>query len=110
MRSAGAGVTGARPAAFLVDVYQTILACDFERLRDELPRVAGARPRPWHDAFARLGPDLTRGQLTMAQGYEQILTACGVRPAPALVRELIRQDRELLAASSRLYDDALPFL
>ena len=57
-----------------------------------------------------IGPDLTHGHITMAQGLEQILAACDIRPNPALVRELVRKDRELPAASSRLYDDAVPFL
>jgi putative hydrolase of the HAD superfamily len=110
MRSAGASAGVARPQAFLVDVYETILACDFEVLRNELPVIAGASPHDWSAAFARLGPDLTRGRITMAQGFEQILAACGIRPRPALVRELVCKDRELLAASSRVYDDAIPFL
>jgi putative hydrolase of the HAD superfamily len=91
-------------------VCETIATCDFEVLRNELPVIAGAEPRAWNDAFARLGPDLRHGRTTMAQGFEQILPACGIRPQPALVSELVRKDRELLAASSRLYDDAIPFL
>jgi putative hydrolase of the HAD superfamily len=110
MRLAGADVAVARPRAFLVDVYETIVTCDFEVLRNELPVIAGAEPRAWNDAFARLVPDLTIGRITMAQGFGQILAASGIRPRPALVSELVRKDRELLAASSRLYDDAIPFL
>jgi HAD superfamily hydrolase (TIGR01509 family) len=98
------------PRAFLVDVYETILTCDFEVLRNALPVIADADPHDWGTAFARLGPDLTQGRITLTHGFEQILAACGIRPQPALVRELIRKDRELLFASSRLYDDAIPFL
>jgi len=100
MRSAGAEVAVGRPSAFLVDVYETIVTCDFGVLRDELPVIAGADPHAWGSAFARIGPDLTHGRMTMAQGLEQILAACGIRPNPALVRELVRKDRALLAASS----------
>jgi putative hydrolase of the HAD superfamily len=110
MRSAGAGVAVARPQAFLVDVYDTIVTCDFDVLRTELPMVAGAHPRDWNAAFARVGPDLTHGRITMAEGFEKVLAACGISPRPALMSELGRKDRELLAASSRLYDDAIPFL
>ena len=110
MRSAGADAVVGRPRAFLVDVYETILTCDFEVLRNAMPVIAGADPHDWRAAFARFGPDLTQGRITMAHGFEKILAACGIRPQPALVRELIRKDRELLAASSRLYDDAIPFL
>jgi putative hydrolase of the HAD superfamily len=110
MRSADADAGAGRPEAFLVDVYETILTSDFGVLRRELPAIAGADPRAWNDAFTRVVPDLAQGRITMAQGFEQILVACGITPRPALVRELVRQDRELLAASSRLYDDAIPFL
>ena len=79
-------------------------------LRTELPAIAGADPRAWGEAFARLGSDLSVGRITLAQGYGQILTACGIGPRPALVRELVSRERELLAASSRLYDDAIMFL
>lgn len=110
MCPAGAGGAAARPQAFLVDVYDTILSCDFEVLRTELPAIAGADPREWAEAFARLGSDLSVGRITLAQGFGQILAACGIRPRPALVRELLAKERELLAASSRLHDDAIMFL
>ena len=79
-------------------------------LRTELPAIAGADPREWAEAFARLGSDLNVGRITLAQGFGQILAACGIRPRPALVRELVAKERELLAASSRLHDDAIMFL
>src|SRR5260370_6341914 len=40
----------------------------------------------------------------------QILQAWDVEPRPDLLRELVDKDRELLLASARLYDDAIPFL
>ncbi len=110
MRPAGSDSESCRPEAFLVDVYETLLTCDFDILRNELPAIARVEPQSWNEAFARLSPDLTHGRITMTRGFEQILTACGIRPGPGLVSELVRTDRELLAASSRLYDDAIPFL
>lgn len=111
MSSAGPdALRAARPEAFLVDVYDTILTCDFDVLRAELPVIAGAEPQAWNEAFARLGPDLTRGHLSMAQGFELILRACGIAARPGLVTELVRTDRDLLSASSQLYEDAIPFL
>jgi hypothetical protein len=97
MRPSGSDAVAAGPEAFLLDVYETILTCDFEVLRNELPAIAGVEPQAWREGFARLGPDLTHGRLTMAQGFEQILTACGIKPRPGLVAELVRKDRELLA-------------
>ena len=87
MYPAGSGEAIARPEAFLVDVYETILTCDFMVLRTELPMIAGVEPKAWNEGFARLVPDLTCGRLSMAQGFEQILRACGVRPLESLVSE-----------------------
>jgi putative hydrolase of the HAD superfamily len=93
-----------------VDVYETLVTCDFARHRSELPQIAGVPPGAWAESFARIGPELTVGRLSMAMGFEHILDACGVTPRPALVRELVRKDEELLLASARLFDDAIPFL
>jgi putative hydrolase of the HAD superfamily len=110
MRSPGADGWLAQPEAFLIDVYETILTCDFGVLRRELPAAAGAEPRAWNDAFDRLVPELSCGRITMAQAFGQILMACGVRPEPDLIRELARKEGELIAASSRLYGDVTGFL
>ena len=111
MPSAGSGVLRAgRPEAFLVDVYETLLTCDFAVLRTELPAIAGADPQTWSEAFARLGPDLTTGRLSMAQGFGLVLQACGIAARPGLVTELVRADRDALLASSQLHADAIPFL
>jgi putative hydrolase of the HAD superfamily len=104
------GVEAVRPEAFLVDVYETIVTCEFGVLWRELPAIAGVDPDDWGAAFARLLPDLSHGRITLARGFERVLQSCGVTPRPALVRELVRTDAELLAASARLYDDAIPFL
>jgi putative hydrolase of the HAD superfamily len=110
MPPAGSHIVAGRPDAVLVDVYGTILTCDFGVLRNELQVIAGVDPQVWNEGFARLGPDLTCGRITMADGFERILEGCGIRARPGLASELVRKDRELLAASSRLYDDAIPFL
>ncbi len=99
-----------RPAAFLVDAYQTIVTCDFETLRNELPVMADVPAQDWHDGFTRLGPALTDGRISLARAFEQILRDCGARPRPGLVAELVRRDRDLRLASGRLFDDAIPFL
>jgi putative hydrolase of the HAD superfamily len=108
--AAGAGGAAARPQAFLVDVYDTLITCDFEVLRTELPAIAGAGQREWEEAFARVEPDLNVGRITLAQGLGQVLAACGITPRPALVRELAGKERELLAVAARLHDDAIAFL
>jgi hypothetical protein len=79
-------------------------------LRTQLPVIAGVEPQNWNDAFARPGPDLTNGRLSMAQGFELVLQACGIAARPGLVAELVRHDRDMLCASSQLYADTIPFL
>jgi putative hydrolase of the HAD superfamily len=96
--------------ACLVDVYDTLLSCDFGGHRAELPLLAGLSIQAWGEGYSQVGAALGIGQLTKAEGFEQILREGGVEPRPDLVRALVDQDRELLLRSARLYDDALPFL
>jgi putative hydrolase of the HAD superfamily len=99
-----------RREACLVDVYDTLLSCDFAAHRTELPALAGVSQDAWAEGYGQVGAALGIGQLTKAEGFGQILTACGVEARPGLVRALVDKDRELLLASARLYDDAIPFL
>ena len=76
---------------------ETILTCDFEVLRTQLPVIAGVEPQNWNDAFTRTGPDPANVRLSMAQGFELVLQACGIAGRPGLVAELVRHDRDMLA-------------
>jgi putative hydrolase of the HAD superfamily len=96
--------------ACLVDVYDTLLSCDFVAHGAELPFLAGLSMQAWGEGYRQLGAALGVGQLTKAEGFGRILRDAGVEPRPDLVRALVNQDRELLLRSARLYDDALPFL
>ena len=96
--------------ACLLDAFDTILDCDFTAFRSELPALAGVPADAMIAEFGSIMPALGTGRLSMAEGFRQILTACGVEPRPGLVCELVERGRELLVASARLYDDVLPFL
>lgn len=100
----------AEPEACLVDVYDTLVSCDFVGHRAELPQLAGLSAQAWGEGYRRLGSAFGIGQLTKAEGFEQILREAGVAPRPDLVQALVDKDRELLLRSARLYDDALEFL
>ena len=100
----------AEPEACLVDVYDTLLSCDFVAHRTELPTRAGLTPEAWGAGYSQVRAALAVGQLTKAEGFERILRAGGAEARPQLVRALVELDRELLLESARLYDDALPFL
>ena len=96
--------------ACLVDVYDTLLSCDFVAHRAELPLLAGLSMQAWGAGYSQVGAALGTGRLTKAEGFERILREGGVEPRPDLVRALVDQDRELLLRSARLYHDALEFL
>jgi HAD superfamily hydrolase (TIGR01509 family) len=96
--------------ACLVDVYQTLLSCDFEGHRAELPALAGLSAEAWAHGVRQIGSATGTGQLSTAQAYERVLYAGGAEARPDLVRALVDLDRELLLRHARLYDDAIPFL
>jgi putative hydrolase of the HAD superfamily len=100
----------AQPEACLVDVYDTILTCDFAGHGTELPVLAGMPALAWQQGYLRIDDELSTGRLTKSEGFGQILREFGVEPRPDLVRALVKRDRDLLLAAARLYDDAIPFL
>jgi putative hydrolase of the HAD superfamily len=100
----------AHRGACLVDVYDTILSTDFSAHRTDLPELAGVAPEAFFDAYQRIGPALTVGQVSKAEAYELILRACGVKPRESLMRDLVDKDLELLLATATMYPDAIPFL
>jgi putative hydrolase of the HAD superfamily len=99
-----------QPAACLIDVYETILSCDFSRHNTEMPTLAGVAPDAWRAGIWRVGPLFNVGRLTKAEGFGQILRECGIEPRADLVRTLVEADRELLLACAHLYEDSIPFL
>jgi putative hydrolase of the HAD superfamily len=93
-----------------VDVFDTIVTCDFAAHGDELSAAAGVAPHTWHAGFAEIAPALSTGRLSLEDGFAHILQAGGAEPRPGLVAELVRRDRERLSAAAGLYDDVIPFL
>jgi putative hydrolase of the HAD superfamily len=100
----------ARLEACLLDVYDTIVKCDFSGHLSELPRLAGVAADAWNAEYLRMELAYNTGELTRAAGFERALRACGVPPRAELVGELVAMDRELLLGSARLFDDVIPFL
>lgn len=98
------------PRACLVDVYETMLTCDFGSIWRERSERTGIAPDVWNDAFSRVAPTLGVGQMTMAEAVAVTLRTCGVTPSAKLIGELVSADLDLLLATARLYPDALPFL
>ena len=82
----------AEQEAYLVDVYDTLLSCDFVAHRTELPTLAGLTPEAWGAGYSRVRAALAIGQLTKAEGFERILQAGGAEARPELVRALVELD------------------
>lgn len=100
----------ARPEACLVDVYNTILTCDFAKQRTELAALAGIPADAWQAGYERFDAELNNGRMSKSEGFGRLLRDFGVTPRPELLRALVDRDRDLLLATARLYDDAIPFL
>jgi putative hydrolase of the HAD superfamily len=100
----------AQPEACLVDVYNTILTCDFAGHETELPVLAGVPAGTWNQGYLSIDGELNTGRISKTEGYRRMLREFGAEPRPDLVRALVDRDRELLLAAARLYDDAIPFL
>lgn len=92
--------------ACLIDVYETVLSCDFT----ELPALVGVSADAWNEAYSRLAPQLTDGRLTMAGAHHRVLRAAGSEAPPELVQRLVERDQELLIETTHLHDDTIPFL
>jgi putative hydrolase of the HAD superfamily len=96
-------------SACLVDVYDTILNSDFTARVRALTAFAGVDAGRWLQEWGKTGDERGRGELNMADSFARTLLACGIEPAPGLVRELVRRDAELLLHSTSVYDDTAEF-
>ncbi|MGH9043484.1 MAG: HAD family hydrolase [Acidimicrobiales bacterium] len=99
-----------RPHACLIDVYQTMVSCDFNSHRTELPELAQVPGQLWNAAFEDLAPWINDGRLSMAAAFSHIIEQAGKVPEPALIARLVRRDYELLVETGVLHDDVVPFL
>jgi HAD superfamily hydrolase (TIGR01509 family) len=96
--------------AFLVDVYETLLAYDAEARFGALAGIANVDPAAWRDNQLSLRGPRDRGEVSSAESFALSLAACGADPAPELVAKLVKADRDFMRAYAPLYDDAVPFL
>jgi HAD superfamily hydrolase (TIGR01509 family) len=101
-------MTGFR--ACLVDVYDTLLSCDFRIHATAMPALAGVEARAWNEAFMAHGDALNDGQLTMAEAYAAVLRSCGTADDTELVERLRARDLELLFEHAIVHPDSVPFL
>ncbi len=93
-----------------MDVYNTILTCDFAGHETELPVLAGVPADAWHRGYLSIDGELNTGRISKTEGYRRILRESGSSRGPTSCARWWTRDRELLLATARLYDDAIPFL
>ncbi|MBV9951474.1 MAG: HAD-IA family hydrolase [Acidimicrobiia bacterium] len=96
--------------ACLIDVYDTLLSCDFRVHATEMPVFAGVEARSWNEAFIQHGDALNDGQLTMGEAYAAVLRTCGKDHDDELIERLRARDLELLFEHTVVHPDSVPFL
>lgn len=94
------------PRAVLLDVYDTVLTCDFDRHFRGLAEAAGVELHRWSAALEAFVPNLVLGRTTIREAFAEALSACG-RPARHC-DELVRRDLELITDCSTLFPDVVP--
>jgi HAD superfamily hydrolase (TIGR01509 family) len=100
----------ALPRACLIDVYDTILVSQFVPRMESLIAPLGIPIEDWLAEWDKLREDRDRGRVTTAAALARTLPTFGIEPAPDLVADLTRRDREFTRATVRLCDDTVPFL
>lgn len=98
------------PRACLVDVYDTLVTCDFSAIWRERAVLTGIPYEAWNEAFRHVGPTLGVGQMSIAEAMDVTLRTLGVEQRDGLVQELAATNREMLLAKATLFQDAMPFL
>ncbi|MCU1360041.1 MAG: HAD-superfamily hydrolase, subfamily variant 3 [Ilumatobacteraceae bacterium] len=96
--------------ACLLDVYETILTCDFAAHLVELPQIARVSVDDWGSGYLRFGPAVTDGRLTLAEAFSMLLADAGADAGPDVVAALVRRNQELLLQTARLFEDTIPFM
>lgn len=95
--------------AVLLDLYDTVAEGAWADLaRMVIDRIGVERETLFH-AFDETRPARSVGAFGSAEGdLAAVIAACGVQPDPALVRELVALEREVLPSRVRLFEDSLP--
>jgi putative hydrolase of the HAD superfamily len=99
-----------RPAAVLLDLYDTLAESDWWVWREALSKKVGVEPRVLDDAFRITRPARSEGAYGSVEGdMAAVLEAMGFDPPPAdLVRDLASYEHDFTHDHVRLYPDARP--
>jgi FMN phosphatase YigB (HAD superfamily) len=95
--------------AFLVDVYDTILDSKLHNRAAAIADLAGLPHAEWTAAWLALARERDTGALTIAGAFARALATCGREPDPVLAEKLAAADAELVATSTSVFADTVPF-
>ena len=95
--------------AVLFDLYDTFVWSRWGELTEHIAGRLGVDRQTLHRAYDRTRPARSTGEFGSAEGdMAAVVSASGVRPAPSLIQELARYEREFLAGGGiTLYEDSL---
>lgn len=92
----------------LLDVYETVLTCDFERHFHGLADEAGVDFGRWSSELEHYVPALVLGQMSITEAFTRVLKGCGIVRASAAGEDLAGRDVKWIIECSTLFPDALP--
>jgi putative hydrolase of the HAD superfamily len=93
-------------AAFLVDVYETLVHCDFGARGTVLADLAGADPGRFNRGLLSLAPELDLGRISIEEALTTAVRDSGGVMRPGLYEDFCRAYSE----DAQLFPDAIPFL
>lgn len=100
-----------RPAAVLLDLYDTLVWSEWAALREAMERRLGLDHRALIEAFAATIDGRGTGRYGSEEGdLRAVLEAAGVRPDDEIVAELMGMERQHLAQGIHVYEDVVPTL
>jgi len=96
-------------AAYLIDLYDTLVVSDWYLWRDRLASRLGLDAQVVSDAYSATRPARSVGAYPDAEAdVVAVLRAASVEPDPALVTDLAREETTYFTRATRLFDDSLP--
>jgi HAD superfamily hydrolase (TIGR01509 family) len=93
-------------AAFLVDVYRTLVFSDFGARQARVARLADVDPDIFRSELMAMAPERNLGLLSLEEALTRALAACGGPPRD----ELFTEYRRFYGEYAQLFPDAMPFL
>lgn len=97
-----------RRRVVLLDVYETAISTDFERVLQGLASTAGLTLTEWMAGARAHVDDVTRGLMTLEEAFTRTVEETGW--TSQRISDLVQADVDLLTDHSTVYPDVWPFL